>query len=352
MAADDTHYYVFDLDETLGQMHSFFYYICTLRPSAAVLVNAHTGALKVRLATAYTNFVRSIAEKEQSESPLGLLRPGILDVFRAIQAQKARGQPVCAMIYSNNGSLEMLELTRDVIHAALGEDDLIRDCVHWYHPLRRPEILPGNPGVAEKTWAVLRRLLSEGSCGASPDVLLQQVTFFDDRIHPNLKAILGANSIKVIPYSYKTPCSRINVIYTNAIRDAGFFETEDETRTLLEYIDAHCSTAKVLKSDPLTWENHLRALVKVNGKTNAETSFVPRRFPDTDMLIAAVKQYDRIEPQGLEPPINLGNNPLNMVKSNVFTGGRGRIVRRRVVTRRKRSRFGTKKSRHIRRRRV
>jgi hypothetical protein len=346
------HYYVFDLDETLGQMHSFFYQLCTLRPEvyfqntmpprhAAVLANNHTAAIRERLGAAYGAFVRAIAEKERSAEPLGLLRPGILEVFRAIQEQKEQGRPVCAMIYSNNGTLFLLELTRDVIHAALGTDDLIRDCIHWFNPMRRPEIVVGQPGSAQKTWAVLRRLLSEGPCGASPDLLPQQVTFFDDRIHPNLKAVLGENSIQVLPYSYKTPCSRVNTLYTEALQGAGFFDTEAETQMLLEYIKKHCATAKA----PLTWENHLANIVKLNGRTNAEASSPPPRLADTDMLVAAVKKYD-------VPAINLGNNPLNVVSSNVFMGGRGRIARRRIITRRRRgTKYAAKKSRHIRRRR-
>ena len=97
------HYYVFDLDETLGQMHSFFYHICTLRPeefykntfparSGSVVANARTTTFKEKLKSAYTAFVRDIAAVETSDTPLGLLRPGILDVFRAIQAQKEQGR--------------------------------------------------------------------------------------------------------------------------------------------------------------------------------------------------------------------------------------------------------------------
>lgn len=354
------HYYVFDLDETLGQMHSFFYHMCTLRPEehftntnparkAQVMANAHTAAIRDRLNVAYGEFVRYIAEKELSDHPLGLLRPGILEVFRAIQEQKARGQPVCAMIYSNNGSLFLLELTRDVIHAALGESDIIKDCIHWYNPKRRSEIDRFRPGSADKTWAVLRRLLSEGPCGASPDVLPQQVTFFDDRIHPDLKAVLGDTSIQVLPYGYRTPSSRVNKLYTQALGSAGFFDTPEETEQLLEYIKRNCGTHSTRSNFyGLTWEDHLAKLTKLNGKTDSESTPLPKRLADTDKLITAVKRHDRVEEAA---PVNLGNNPLSAVGSNVFMGGKGHLVRRRVITRRKRSKHAAKKSRHIRRRR-
>lgn len=359
------HYYVFDLDETLGQMHSFFYYMCTLRPDehfsntnparkSAAVANVRFGKMQERLGVAYRGFVRAIAEKESSAEPLGLLRPGILEVFRAIQAQKESGKPVCCMIYSNNGSLFLLELTRDVIHAALGVDNLIQDCVHWYHPTRRPEIQVGSPGVANKTWSVLSKLLKEGGCGAPEDLHPEQVTFFDDRIHPDLKATLKDNSIKVIPYSYKTPCVKVNKLYNQALTEAGLLDTAESKIDLLLYIRKHCGTVKYTDGF-ITWTTHLASLIQFTGKTSPDDSVPPPRLADTDALIAAVTKNDIAVENASE---TLGNNPLSAINSNVFrktintfSGGRGSILRRRVLTKRNRSGAARKKTRHIRRRR-
>jgi hypothetical protein len=356
------HYYVFDLDETLGQMHTPFAFMCTLRPEefhkeknpkfhAKLIANANTSELRDRQRVAYMAFVRLLAEAEQQSPPLGVLRPGILEVFRAIQAQRAAGQDVCCVIYSNNGDLHLLELTRDVLHQALGTRDLIRDCVHWFHPMRSPEISPGEPGRAEKTWAVLSRVLKEGPCGA-PDVRPSQVTFFDDRVHPDLKTTLGEESIQVLPFSYRVNTSVLTELYRKALEEAGFFSSPAATMQLLEYIKRNCGTVNTKK--PLTFENHEQFILKHTGLTAPPEKAPPARLADTDALVAVIKRHDRPVNLG-----NLGNNPLSAVGSNVFTGGsgsgsgngKGRLVRRRIVTRRKRSKHVAKKSRHIRRRR-
>lgn len=358
MAGDEgsmTHYYVFDLDETLGQMHTPFYFMCTLRPEefnlkiparkARVNANAETGILRDRLHVAYMAFVRLVAEQESSIPPLGILRPGILEVFRAIQAQRDGGQNVRCMIYSNNGGLHMLELTRDIIHQALGTRDLICDCVHWYHPTRRPEITPSSPGTARKTWDVLSRLLKEGPCGASDTLHPSHVTFFDDRIHSDLKAILGDRSIQVLPFSYRVNTQTIADLYRHALEEAGFFSSSETTIQLLNYIKRHCGT--VNGDEPLSFENHIETIRKHTSLTAPPGKTPSARLADTDILLAAVKRHDL-------QSTNLGNNPLSAVGSNVFMGGsgsgRGHIVRRRIVTRRKRSKHVAKKSRHIRRR--
>jgi hypothetical protein len=344
-----THYYVFDLDETLGQMHTPFYFMCTLRPEefnlknparkARVDANAETGILRDRLRVAYMAFVRLVAEQESTIPPLGILRPGILEVFRAIQAQRDTGQNVRCMIYSNNGDLHMLELTRDIIHQALGTRDLICDCVHWYHPTRRPEITPGSPGTASKTWAILSKLLKEGPCAAG-DVQPSQVTFFDDRVHSDLKITLGDQSIEVIPFSYRVNTDTLAELYRRALEEAGFFSDLATTIQLLNYIRRYCGI--VNSDEPLSFKNHIESIKKYTKLTAPPGKNPPVRLADTDILVAAVKRHDL-------PPINLGNNPLSAIGSNVFMGGR--IVRHRVVTRRRRSKYAAKKTRHIRRRR-
>lgn len=350
-AIQPTHYYVFDLDETLGQMHTPYYFMCGLRPEDFFIIpsrqrdverNLRTAELRDRLRVAYMAFVRRIAEAEQQTPPLGILRPGILEVFRAIQAQRDAGQNLCCMIYSNNGNLIMLELTRDILHQALGTQTLIRDCVHWSHPLRKSEIVAGKPGVGDKTWAVLQRLLQEGPCGAVA-VQPSQVTFFDDRVHPDLKRVLGEESIKVLGFPYRVNSDILADIYRDSLQEAGILGDSDLRIMFLEYVRDICGTLPT--KGPLTFEAHVSQLRKLNGVTAPPGKAPPARLADTDELIAVVNRHTSIQPS-----VNLGNNPLNVINTGVFMGGRGRVVRRRMVTRR-RGKHGGKKSRHIRRRR-
>lgn len=105
---------------------------------------------------------------------------------------KNEGVPVCCGIYSNNGSLEMLEMTRDLIHSALNTNGLIQELVHYGHPLRKKEIEGVRPGTAGKTWVTMTRFLREGACRI-PAVSPTQVLFFDDIDHKDLQKALGEN---------------------------------------------------------------------------------------------------------------------------------------------------------------
>ncbi len=342
------HYYVFDLDETLAQVYSFFYVMCTLRPDAhtqniqpakrnRIQVNATFQSIQPRLQSAYQHFVQSIAKRETSEHPFGLLRPGILEVFSELKMQKDAGIPLCCMIYSNNGSLDLLELVKDVIHAAVGDSELIRDCVHWYHPSRKMERAPNQPGVANKTWPILHRLLYEGPCQASVDTKPTQVTFFDDRVHPNLKRALKDQSILVQPYRYKVPVQEVNALYTDAIQSVGLLDTPESTQQLLLFIHSACGTVQ----EPLTWSSHLERLVTLNKGTAPEGSRPPPRLPDTDILLAAVRPKLRASTSILGVSAN---------SANIYMGGRARIrITSRKSTRKRRG-MNRKKSQHTRRR--
>lgn len=200
----------------------------------------------------------------------------------------------------------------------------------------------------------MSRLLKEGPCDAG-DVQPSQVTFFDDRIHDNLEKKLGQESILVDRFDYKVNTDTLADLYQRALKEAGFFSDPETETKLLNYINRHCRTLNT--KIPFTFDNHIKTIAKLNGVTAPPGTAPPARLEDTDILVAAVKRHDRVEPpiNLVEPPINLGNNPLSAVGSNVFMGGSGsgreRRVRHRMVTRRKRSKHAAKKSRHIRRRR-
>ena len=82
-------YFIFDLDETLAEVYPLFYFLCDLR------LEKTTGAtktipdeLQTPLNDAYTIFVHLVAEQELSMHPLGILRPGIIQVMEAIKKLK------------------------------------------------------------------------------------------------------------------------------------------------------------------------------------------------------------------------------------------------------------------------
>lgn len=321
-------YFVFDMDETLAQVYTPFYYICSLRPekfyknlnaerNGLVTANTRTATFRERLGRAYEEFVRLIAEKEKSDSPLGLLRPGILRTMRNIYEFQQTGQAKCAMIYSNNGSLPMLELVRDVIHSALGITDLIRDCVHWYHPTRIPE-RTGGPGSARKTWPILKKLLEEGPCGAV-DVKPSQVMFFDDMIHPDLYARLSHTYgyFKVIEYKYKTPCSEYNPLYREALTRAGILGLPDgeEEQTFLNTVADQCQTA----TKDSTFEDHLDLLKDYTGAT-APNGSSPPALADTANLLLRVTAFGNRFPVVAVAPNTNSSNPLSAIQTNLFGG--------------------------------
>ena len=67
-------YFIFDLDETLAELYSVYYFATSLRLDKATLD-------KATLDKAYQYFVRDILLTEISSEPLGILRPGILGVM-------------------------------------------------------------------------------------------------------------------------------------------------------------------------------------------------------------------------------------------------------------------------------
>jgi hypothetical protein len=209
-------YIVFDLDETLAELYSAYYFIATLNPERP---DRLPEGLKPELDRAYKLFVNNVLKKELSDAPLGILRPGILSVFAKIQELKSNGQVNTVIIYSNNGHLQSLEFIRDLIHTYLGVDNLISDCVHWGHNMRKEE-RGQRVGSANKTWKVLSNILKEPHNGAPHDLLPTAVYFFDDQQHPNLMANLKINYINVPSYSYKASVDTIIQLFTDAINEA------------------------------------------------------------------------------------------------------------------------------------
>ena len=81
------YYFVFDMDETLAELYSVYYFIASLRlqetleESSARNKMSIPDTLKNQLRRAYSYFIRRVLAEEASDTPLGILRPGILDVM-------------------------------------------------------------------------------------------------------------------------------------------------------------------------------------------------------------------------------------------------------------------------------
>jgi len=236
-------YFVFDLDETLGNFHTPFYFLYDYQRTNTRSPNEQTKRITITpppelipyIHTAYTTFVQLVAQQEQSHNPLGIIRPGMIQVFQQLAAMKEAGLCEGVVIYSNNGALSNLHFARDVLHAAIGINDLICDCIHWHHPVRHEEYTtPYQEGAADKTWKVFQTILTKGACQASADrVTPSNCYFFDDQEHPDLETVLGDHYIHMNEYPYIASFSRVANLYLESLRVAGL--TKD-SRLLHDYI--------------------------------------------------------------------------------------------------------------------
>jgi hypothetical protein len=258
-------YYVFDLDETLANTYTPFYMLCGLRPEriADEQKITITPQLRVVLDKAYKVFVRLVAASEISPKPIGILQPGILDAFELIQEQRAMGLCSNVVIYSNNGSLAMLEFIRDILRTAMGDGLLISDCIHWGDPRRASEIEPGKPGAGKKTWNVLSEIMKSGPTGAPETLSPEDVMFFDDQIHEDLLEALGPiqHYIHVKPYTYRASVHSVLALYKMALTRAGLFKSPSLVEEFHTVVEPLCSKAQ-------TFLEHIRNMILNTPKTS------------------------------------------------------------------------------------
>jgi hypothetical protein len=123
------------------------------------------------------------------------------------------------IIYSNNNHLQSLEWIRDLIHEHTKNNHLIADCIHWDHPLRQSEKILQH-GYSNKTWSVLKNIMVTGHCHASDSLSPEQVHFFDDLEHIDLKRTLNGNYHMVPAYQFRTSFERISSVFREAMDDA------------------------------------------------------------------------------------------------------------------------------------
>ena len=213
-------YVVFDLDATLADMSPIYYYIASLQIKkmlSGLMFSIFPINLERELDKAYSLFVTRILEKEQSDKPIGILRPGILTIMEKLFTLKKKGRISNVIIYSNNSHLESLEFVRDLIHAHIGSKRLISQCIHRTHPLRNSENLQ-YPNMYPKTWRTLSTIIMNN--GISKIIMAKDVYFFDDLDHIDLQNTLQNNYYKVPEYVCRTNDSRIINIYSSVLEDA------------------------------------------------------------------------------------------------------------------------------------
>jgi hypothetical protein len=241
-------YFVFDLDETLGNMYTPFYFLCDLRREDMVAGMPPTSeTLRPYLDKAYALFVEKVLQKEASISPLGILRSNILGVMRILNTFKESGSIDGVVIYSNNGSLGALHFARDLIHAYIGNTNLICECIHWGHPARGPE-RGRTPGSALKTWNILKAILTnpDGPCKAPETLEPKDVYFIDDIIHPNLIGTLPkGHYIRVPPYEYKTPYTFVSSLYVEALKESGLLDNPQALEEYFQHVNQGCLKSKM-----------------------------------------------------------------------------------------------------------
>ena len=181
------------MDETIAQLYTVYHF----RESLTLTTESHKS---------YKKFVKNILKEETSNKPLGILRPGILNVMSKLYELHKKGIVKGVIIYSNNGHLESVEFIRDLINKHVG-NKLIKECIHWYHPLR-------GRYKTNKTWKELNNILMNGIY-KDKNVNKDSVYFFDDLCHTDLME--NVNYYRVPAYNFKASFDRISDIYKEAI---------------------------------------------------------------------------------------------------------------------------------------
>lgn len=210
-------YLALDLDGTLGDFASITGILSVLRQSRFYKNNVRekqwpNPEIEWKIDIAYDRFVKEILISEK-HSLLGIFRPGIFSVFKEIVRLKKTGLCKGVIIYSNNGSIVLLEFVRDVLNY-LFNFEIFDDLIDFYHPLRPRVALQTD---IRKNWVELKRLLVEGKCKAPPALTPEQVVFVDDQIHTDLVNQLGPNYIKIAGYSHNVDVKALMDLYKRVL---------------------------------------------------------------------------------------------------------------------------------------
>jgi hypothetical protein len=288
----ESKYFIFDMDETLAELYSVYYFVSSLRLKETIeednkyVAENIPPALLNSLNKAYTIFVNDVLKEEKSSKPLGILRPGILNVMSKLYELQKAGKVKNIIIYSNNGHLESLEFIRDLIHEHLGTTQLIKECIHWNHPMRDEE-RHVRPGAANKTWNVIKNIMVNGNCKASPQVEPKDVYFFDDLDHIDLQEKLGNTYYKVPGYNFKASFDRLASIYSRALND-----TRVNIEEFMDYIiDLYVDTSyEFLKAENESVESVIEIFRGKTSGTASDDVMPPGPDGGIAMMMEAIKR--------------------------------------------------------------
>lgn len=285
-------YFIFDMDETLAELYSVYYFIATLKNDEEM-----PESLKIGLDNAYKIFVEKVLNKEKSNEPLGILRPGILEIMKSLSNLQRQGKIKNVVIYSNNGHLDSLEFIKDLIHLYIKNDDLIKECIHWYHPLRKEEI-NGQPGAANKTWNVLKNILVKGNCIADPELKAENVYFFDDLDHTDLKRNLGINYYQVPGYNFKASLNRLSQIFKESTENINKNDMEILKNIVISRFGKQNNTYNAYNvANAYNVVDEIIDTFKENTKGTMGDNVYPPSGPDAGikMMLQAVEAVDRVK---------------------------------------------------------
>ncbi len=291
-------WYVFDLDETLANTILPHPFLCDLRPMHYYLDEPDgtppklSAELSLALESIYSHFVSIVSQREQGQHPIGILRPGIIDVFRMIQAQQMTGVCKGVIMYSNNGNQAALEFIRDCIQTAVGGPPLFCELVGWNHPKRASERENSSPGCADKTYKVLVDILQSGPCQASapsPDTIL----FFDDLEHIDLWAHLSPYNhyIQVPPFTYFGSIRELGKCYIQAIRQSNLQASPSLFADFQAWIGTRCRAKGVQGFKPV--QDYISSIAKTYRNQQPHSKLTT--FSSTHILDAIVRMGEEVK---------------------------------------------------------
>jgi hypothetical protein len=240
------YWFVFDMDETLTHVSPYRVLLCTFFTAEFAKAMKREGKatpeeIREPLAKAYEEFFRACVAAETSAHPLGILRPGMAELFQRIGKLKDEGNVGGCLIYSNNRTRRILEFIRDFIHAILGRDDLIGDIAHARDKRR------GEEGSAKRVATILK-FLRDGPYEAA-GVKEEDIFFFDDIDHADISAKIGDRYIRVWPYEYRVNTDRIVKLYMESLRKAGFLTNKPLMQSFIRHIAGSCFIKDLHEND-------------------------------------------------------------------------------------------------------
>jgi hypothetical protein len=315
------YYFVYDLDETLAEIHTIFYFLMSLKLKDIIIKSepdtyTDNKILFDQLEYIYREFVKKVLDIEKSNNPLGILRPGILGIMKQLENLREEGKVKNVIIYSNNGHLENLEFIKDLIvlylmpstnnilklnnnnlNRFIDSGILISDLIHWGHLKRNSERRASGlikTGYATKTWSVLRNIVTdeEGKTKAAKEDFIPSNVFFFDDIRPKhlISYILRDNYYQVPSYDFKASVDRVADLY-----EASFGKILDEInmslfiRLVEKYI-----IGKLPNNGNLLLKRLVDRIKSLTTDTVSKNTLVPTADEGIDMMQKAINKVKGI----------------------------------------------------------